>query len=355
MRIGPFIRIDGPPAGGKPAGAGAVAGPGHVLSITHHSDVLRDNPLDDPFVRELIVLLPPGYSTDRRYPVVYWLAGFGSRGRSLLGAGPLTEAWTSRLGAEMASAQGAADALVVLPDCSTRYGGSQYLDSPRCGRYLSYLTDEIVPYVDANFPTLGQGRRAVGGKSSGGFGAIRAAMAHPDVFTAVCAHSPDAGFEHSYLSLLPRVLDTLRARGGIDRFVDEPTAVVPHDAAFMVAMSLVATAACYAPATGEPLSEAFPCDPRSGVFRDRVWRNWLEHDPVRLVRPHAAALRSLDFLFLDVGQRDDYAMHWGARALHAALDRAQVPHTYEEHDGGHHGIEHRFLRSTRQLMRRWTQ
>jgi S-formylglutathione hydrolase FrmB len=326
---------------------------GNLVRLRHHAPSLRDNPLGDPAVRDVLVITPPGYErSGRRYPVVFWLAGFGSRGADLLHGGVLGEGLDERLTAAMLSGE-VPEALVVLPDCSTRYGGSQYLDSPACGRYQTYLVDELVPFVDARFRTLGPGRRAVGGKSSGGYGALLAAMSRPGVFDTVCAHSPDAGFEWCYLSLLPSVLDTLRARGGWAAFVDGPRSTLPRDGAFMVAMSLVAMAACYAGEGAADLAEEFPCDPETGRFREQVWRRWLRHDPVLLAARHADRLRALRTLYLDVGQADEYAMQWGTRALHAALVDAGVPHRYAEHDGGHHGIDHRFVRSLAVAGRRW--
>ena len=42
------------------------------------SELLRDNPLGDPFERPLQVYVPPGYDDDpgRRYPSVYVLQGY---------------------------------------------------------------------------------------------------------------------------------------------------------------------------------------------------------------------------------------------------------------------------------------
>src|SRR5437868_13462807 len=42
------------------------------------SNLLRDNPLQDPHERPLLVYLPPGYDDDphRRYPTVYVITGF---------------------------------------------------------------------------------------------------------------------------------------------------------------------------------------------------------------------------------------------------------------------------------------
>src|ERR1700693_3658089 len=41
------------------------------------SEVLKNNPLHDPFQRPLWVYLPPGYDTDteRRYPTIYMIQG----------------------------------------------------------------------------------------------------------------------------------------------------------------------------------------------------------------------------------------------------------------------------------------
>jgi enterochelin esterase-like enzyme len=334
------------------------AAPFELVTLQHDSEVLHGNPLGDPCRREVLVLVPPDYFAERnsgqQYPVVYLLAGFGSRGRGLLGDAVLGEQLPALLG-RLLHERTMPRAIVVLPDCSTRYGGSQYLDSPACGPYQRYLVDEVVSLVEREFPVLpGPAWRAVMGKSSGGYGALLAAIQRPGVFGAVLAHSPDAGFEHCYLSLLPAVLDTIESRGGLIPFADwQSWRNQPRDGPFMVAMSIVAMGMCYAEAPAQDTAAVFPCDPDSGVFRDEVWRRWLELDPVRLVAAHAAALRDLDVLFLDVGQRDEYGMRWGTRALHNELRRAGVPHVFQEHQAGHHGVEYRFERSLALLRQRW--
>ncbi|MEW2353469.1 alpha/beta hydrolase-fold protein [Spirillospora sp. NPDC029432] len=325
---------------------------GHtVVTIEHESALLAGNPLGDPHRREILVLAPRE-PAERPLPAVYLLSGFGSRGRGLLGDHVLGGGLAGVIGG-LAGAGRLPPAYVVLPDCTTRFGGSQYLDSPMCGPYQRYLVDEVVAAVDERFPTVRAAEgRAVAGKSSGGYGAIMAAALRPGVFGHVIAHTPDAGFEHCYLSLLPRVLDTLAERGGIAALTG-PGYEGPFDAAFMVAMSLVAMGACYAPEGTRDPAAAFVCDPDTGRFRDEVWRSWLSHDPVRAAAERAPALRELGCFFLDAGSRDEYGMRWGVRALHSALTAAGVPHTFEEHAGGHHGIEHRFARSLSVLGRHW--
>jgi enterochelin esterase family protein len=141
--------------------------------------------------------VPPGYDVgSASYPVIYFLPGYTGTGRMLLNFDPFAEAMDRRLDRLIASSA-MPPAIVVLPDCFTRYGGSQYLNSPAVGRYEDYLIDEIVPLVDKRLRTKqGRDHRAVTGKSSGGYGAMRLAMRHPDVFGAFGSHSGDCYFEH---------------------------------------------------------------------------------------------------------------------------------------------------------------
>jgi enterochelin esterase family protein len=44
--------------------------------------------------------------------------------------------------------------IVIMPDCFTKYGGSQYVNSSATGRYEDYIINEIVPYVDTTFRTI---------------------------------------------------------------------------------------------------------------------------------------------------------------------------------------------------------
>ena len=87
----------------------------------------------------------------------------------------------------------------MLVDAFTAVGGSQFLDSPAIGNYHTYLCDELVPYVDANFPTLPEARhRGIQGKSSGGYGSMITPLLRPDLFGGLATHAGDALFEVCY-------------------------------------------------------------------------------------------------------------------------------------------------------------
>ena len=69
------------------------------MRLEHVSKVLKNNPLKDPYRREILVWLPPGYSsnTTQRYPVFYDLAGFTGSGPARLNWKPFGENMAERL------------------------------------------------------------------------------------------------------------------------------------------------------------------------------------------------------------------------------------------------------------------
>src|SRR3954468_3837891 len=127
---------------------------GTVQTLRYTSKVLARNPLGDPTTRDVIVYLPPGYDgSDERYPSVYCLTGFTGRGRMLLNDNAFTPNLAERMD-RLIAAGTIRPMIVVMPDCFTHYGGSQYINSTATGRYEDYLTEEIVPFVDENFRTV---------------------------------------------------------------------------------------------------------------------------------------------------------------------------------------------------------
>jgi enterochelin esterase family protein len=311
---------------------------------TFTSRALQDNPLGDPATRKLPVILPPGYAASgRRYPVIYALTGFLGSGLSLLNAIPWQPNLQQRIDGLMADGR-LPPAIFVLPDCFTRYGGSQYLNSTAIGRYEDYLLDEIVPFVDAQYRTLAAPEgRGVFGKSSGGYGALMLGMRHPEVFGAVACHSGDMYFEYCYKPDFPKFLNTIQKAGGLDKWWVEFDAKVKKEQQDIEAAEVVAMAAAYSPnPDAAPLPIDFPFDLRTGELRPDVWQRWLGHDPVCLVERYVDNLKRLRLLFIDCGTRDEYNLHFGARILVERLKSLGVPHEYEEFDDGHMNIPYRY-------------
>jgi enterochelin esterase family protein len=334
------------------AGSAARAPRGRIAWTTIDSRVLRGNRLGDPHQRTFPVYLPPGYDdTSVRYPVLLALAGYTGTGRMMLNASAWGEPLDARL--DRLHAEGRiGPMIVVMPDCMTRYGGSQYLNSSATGRYADHLVHDVVPHVDRNFRTLATPRhRGLFGKSSGGYGAIVHGMLHPHVFGAVACHSGDMAFEYCYGADFPKFLEQMAAHGGPQRFLAAFETAPRKTRAMVEALNILAMAACYGPdPRRRPLGIAWPMDLTTGAIDLRVWSRWLNHDPLRMAQGHVAALRRLRLLYLDCGRRDEFNLLWGARQLTAELRRLRVAHLYEEFDDGHMDVSYRFDRS---LPRLW--
>jgi S-formylglutathione hydrolase FrmB len=316
--------------------------------VRFKSRVLEGNALKDPAERQISVYLPPGYDLEanqsRRYPVVYVLSGFTGRGRMLLNATGWGESFDRRLD-RLIKTRRARPMIAVLPDCFTRLGGSQYIDSSATGKYETHLTRELVPWIDDNYRTMPRAKhRAVTGKSSGGYGALVLGMRHPDVFGVIASHSGDAGFEYGYLPDFPHFLNQVRIHGSVRRFLRAFEAAPKKTGDFLKGMNILAMSACYSPnpKARETLGIDFPFDLNTGAMKPEVWRRWLKHDPVRMVSSHRSQLMKLRYIYLDCGLRDEWSLHWGARMFSAELDKYGIKHTHQEFDDGHMDISYRF-------------
>ncbi len=114
---------------------------GRVEERWFDSELLATNPLGDPARRPVYVYLPPGYDTSgERYPSIYLIQGLSGQ----------VDMWRNR-SAFRPNAIELIDALfaggdvppcvVVMVDCWTSLGGSQFVDSPgRAGTTRTCVT-----------------------------------------------------------------------------------------------------------------------------------------------------------------------------------------------------------------------
>ncbi|HEY6475412.1 MAG TPA: alpha/beta hydrolase-fold protein [Polyangia bacterium] len=308
------------------------------------SRALVGNPLGDPTTRRIALWLPPSYAREpaRRYPVIYWLAGYAGTGEMLFSG----NAWQPGLGERIERLVGGGamgEAIVVAPDCFTRWGGAQYLDSPAIGNYEAHLVGEVISAIDSRFRTVAtRAGRAIGGKSSGGFGALVLAMRHPDLFAAVASHAGDMAFALSALQDLPTAARTLRRHGGVEAFVAAFEAREKKSGDDFTTMMVLAQAGAYSPEAGRPGGVALPFDVETGEIDAVVWKRWLAWDPIELLPKHAAALRGLALLYLDAGTRDEHNLDLGARIFVARLRALGIACEHHEFDDGHRGTAYRY-------------
>ncbi|MEZ5346178.1 MAG: alpha/beta hydrolase-fold protein [Pyrinomonadaceae bacterium] len=325
---------------------------GTIEVLQHESNALINNPLGDPHVRDLYVYLPPDYDqNDKNYPVVFCLAGFTGRGKMMLNDSAFSPNLAERMD-KLIAEERVKPMVVVMPDCFTKYGGSQFINSGATGNYEDHLIQELVPFVDGNFRTINdRNSRAVMGKSSGGYGAMIMAMRHSDVFGLAASISGDCYFELCYKSDFAKAFRGIAGNPKklIEKFWDEEAPKSKHS---FDGLNIIGMSSCYSPNPDTEWGFDIPFDLETGEIRDDVWERWLEHDPVELVKDYAEELKSLRLFFIDAGTRDEFALDLGARILVERLKEHGIDHIHEEFDDGHFNINYRYNRSLELISER---
>jgi enterochelin esterase-like enzyme len=344
----PLRSAQGPPG---PPWQRALAG--RLDELTVVSDVLADNPLGDPATRPLYVYVPEGIAPGQRVVAVYVIQGMTGQADMWFNRSAFEPTLIERLD-ELFADPAVPRAVIVLVDAWTSYGGSQFINSSATGRYLDYLCDEVVPFIDAHYPTIAdRGARGLTGKSSGGYGAMVVPMLRPDVFGAFASHAGDALFELCYLPEFPETVRALRDhfKGSYDVFWDEVRSADHFDfKRYGAPLNTYCMAACYSPDEDHPGKAVLPFDLDTGRLIDDVWQRWLAWDPVRMAPHHLDALATMKLIYLDGGKSDEYYLDLGAQAVAKELAAAGIEHRLELFDGTHGGLGYRYPRAIRMLI-----
>ena len=231
------------------------------------------------------VYLPSGYDAGaskqpaQRYPVVYFLHGLGDNERTLFNSG----GWT--LLDDLRKQHKMGDFLIVAPEGRRSF----YINSANGSvRYSDFFLQEFMTHIEGKYRIrAGRSGRAISGISMGGYGALRFAFAHPELFSAVSAQSA------ALMTESPKQLDAAGRTG-------------------------VALTGVLDPVFGKPIAVA----------------HWNANNPFLLARKNAGELRKLAIYF-NCGQEDNYGFEKGAAALHNELLKEGIQHEYHAYPGDH--------------------
>ncbi len=295
------------------------AKPVAVEHIKIHGIALEGNLEKNDVDREVLVFLPPSYATNksRRYPVIYALHGYS------IGA----DQWSREIHVpqtiEGAFAQGAQEAIVVLPDSKTVHNGSMYSSSATTGDFENFVAKDVVAYIDEHYRTIPKrGSRGLVGHSMGGYGASRIGMKHSDVFGSLYIMSP--------------CCMSARGAGPSNPEVDKALQAVktPADSAklpFGLRAQLASAAAWSPNPRNPPLYLDLPS--KDGVVQQDVLAKWAANAPLSFVDQYIGNLRQYKAIAIDVGDQD--GLRAGAAKLHEILDAYGVPNVFEVYSGTH--------------------
>ncbi|HVI09352.1 MAG TPA: alpha/beta hydrolase family protein [Candidatus Binatia bacterium] len=253
--------------------------------LLHAQSRIECDALDSKILKRPIhycVYLPAGYSaaaSRKTYPLLYFLHGLGDNERTLFNSGGFTFL------EEMEQRHKIGEFLIAAPEG----GRSFYINSADGNfRYNDFFLQEFMPLIEKKYRAApGRKNRAITGISMGGYGALRLAFAHPELFSAVSAQSA------ALITETPEELD-LAVRSG-------------------------------AP-LGRLLGTVFgtPIAPE----------HWKENSPFVLAPKNAAALRGMTIYF-NCGKDDNYGFEKGAAALHEELEKLGIKHEYHLYPGDH--------------------
>lgn len=285
---------------------------------------LKNNRLGDPDIRDIAIYLPPSYdSSDKVYPSIYLLHGFGGNGQSLVDE--VGEDIVIFLIDGMIDAGSLKEMIIVMPDGKNKYGGSFYLNSELIGNYEDYIAVELVEHIDSSYRTIPNPEgRAIAGVSMGGYGSITLAMKHPETYSAVVSLSPPLGFEVISDELIPEVLkENPEVMGG-------PNTKQYTD--YMYALS----AALSPNLDNPPFFVDLPFEYPSGKVIEAVRQRWLKADPLTMLSDHGPALAGMKGIYIDVGSEDLPGFKMAGDAFHQELLDMGIQHVYDVYEGDHY-------------------
>lgn len=222
------------------------------------------------------IVLPASFDTDKakHFPILYELHGLGDNEQFFVHTG----LWN--LVEDLRDSGKLKDFLIVTPA-----GGASFYINSKDGkiRYEDLLLREFFPFIEKKYRAMpGRANRAISGVSMGGYGALHLAFRHPQLFSAVSAHSA------ALIEKLPSFLS------------------VPQSPRARV------------------LGEVF------GIPPDTAF--WNANSPLELAR--SANLSGLKIYF-DCGDQDDFGFEAGAEALDKILTARKIPHEFHIYPGRH--------------------
>ena len=281
-----------------------------------HSSAIDGNLEGNNARRKVLVVTPPGYdeNSGKRYPVVYFLHGYWAPVEAQQQGFRLHEA-------VQAAAEAGNELIMVMPDGYSKLRGGFYSSSPTVGDYESFVAEDLVEWVDANYRTIAKrDSRGLAGHSMGGYGTARLAMKHPETFSSI--------YMMSACCLDPMPITAEQARQ-IEAMTPEQIA-----AAQFGELAAVSTLATWSPdPTDEGVLKVYTGLKEDGTLDPLVNYRLAANSPLVLLPQYLPALKSLEGFAMDIGDKD--FLLEGTRLFRAELDRFGIEYDFELYEGDH--------------------
>jgi pimeloyl-ACP methyl ester carboxylesterase len=293
---------------------------GTVITDSLYSKNLENQFNENP-TRAIAIYLPPGYDeSTKRYPVIYFLHGFTGDERMM--------GYTSRLLDYAIATSRIRPFIMVIPNERTTYDGSFYSNSGVYGNWEDFTAYDLVEYVDKTYRTIpDKDSRGITGHSMGGYGAIKIAMKHPDIFCSVYGLSPGA-------------LAIVREYGpNSDTYRDFANIKTEADLSQnYFCKVIVAFAKSWSP---NPDNPPFYCDVpfeyknREIIANPEVLKKWYANMPLHMILDNLENLKKLKAIKFDWGRNSGERFTIQNMLFSQALENVGIKHFAEEYIGTH--------------------
>lgn len=251
--------------------------------------------------RHVDVYTPPGYGDQivgKRYPTLYLLPGYDGEPSFYFEYGNenyYLAADIAKIADRLIASGEIKPLLIVMPDAAILYGGSFYANSTLAGQWENMMSVELVNYIDNTYRTLvAKESRGIGGHSSGGYGAIRMVMKHPELYNSVSAMDAPLDFSGGgcdtcgIKAFFKQYLDESKINNSNENFLDTDTAAdttrhTPNFRRQPAKLLLYSMAATFSPAPLNlankfgTLQIALPFD-HLGATNAPIWDVWMQND-----------------------------------------------------------------------------
>jgi S-formylglutathione hydrolase FrmB len=156
----------------------------NLYSLQVQTTSFHGNLIDESDTTTIYIYLPPSYNNSKkRYPVIYYLHGFGETPGSMqFFLNGITNFYNNNQDNEM---------IFVSVDGKNNFQGSFYVNSPVTGNWEDYFLKDIIPLIDKKYRTIATAdSRGISGFSMGGYASINLALKHPDIFSSLYSLCP---------------------------------------------------------------------------------------------------------------------------------------------------------------------
>ncbi|WP_198512305.1 alpha/beta hydrolase family protein [Flavobacterium sp. 1] len=299
---------------------------GTVIHTQLYGHSLEGNLSNDTADRSICVYLPPSYkqSSKKRYPVVYFLHGFTDNDTKWYG---LEKHWIDLPAIlDSLNSNGHQEMIFVTADAKTRFGGSMYSNSATTGNWEDYISTELVNYVDSHYRTFAKpSARGIAGHSMGGYGALRIALKHPEVFSSLYLLSP--------ASLAP--FKTVAGPADLAKMETVKTVSDFEKADFALKYAFASAAAWSPNPNNPPFFIDLPV--KSGKPVPEIMAKWSANAPLVYIDQYISALAKMQAIGFDAGDKDA-AIALTVKSLDSTLTSYNIQHSSAIYEGTH--IDH---------------